>query len=428
MTFTRSVTLSLISRGATIAIGLASSVITARWLGPDGRGLLAILSVLTGLALQFGNLGLHSGNIYYVAREPGRAGAVLGNAFWLSLALGIASGAIACGVAVARPAWFPGIPFGLILLTAGTLPFQFMIFYFQNALLGLHEVAAFNVFETANKGITFALLAAYLVLLGGGAPGAVVLFAGMGAAFGLASVAYCRRRVRFAWRFDAGLFREMLGFGGRVYVACLLAFVVLRSDMLLVNYFLGAAAAGVYSITVQIADTLLLVPVTVGMLLFPRVAAESPDRREIFTARVTRHTALLLSLLCVAAWVLAGPVIGALYGPGFAGAVAATRWLLPGVWALGINGILMNHFGGQGMPPVTIVAPFAGAVLNLGLNALLLPRQGLVGASIASTVAYGAMLLVSLSAFLKSGKVGLRDSLLIEPGEILGMLRAPGQG
>jgi O-antigen/teichoic acid export membrane protein len=208
------------------------------------------------------------------------------------------------------------------------------------------------------------------------------------------------------------------------YVGCLLSFVVLRADMLMVNAILGTAAAGIYSIAAQIGEALLLLPVTVGMILFPRIAAADPGAREAITARVARHTVLLNTLACGAAFVVAGPVIVGLYGEPFRPAVAATRWLLPGIWALGLHSVLMNHFAGQGMPPVTILAPAAGAALNVALNAWALPRFGVVAASITSSAAYGAMLAVSLGVFLKSGRAGLRDSLLVAPGEVIGLLRA----
>ncbi|HZE19597.1 MAG TPA: methyltransferase domain-containing protein, partial [Candidatus Angelobacter sp.] len=230
-----------------------------------------------------------------------------------------------------------------------------------------------------------------------------------------------RRRVPFRFAFDRALFARMIPFGLKSYLSCLLAYLVIRSDMLLVNYFLGTAAAGVYSIAAQVADNLLLIPATIGLILLPRIASEEPSKQSAVTARVTRHAALVMTLLCAAAWVLAGPVISLLYGPGFHEAIPATRWLLPGVWALGMNGILMQHFGGQGMPLVTITAPLVGAVLNLSLNAFVVPRFGIVGAAVTSSVAYSMMLLLSLGAFLRGGGVRLWDSLVLAPEELHGI-------
>lgn len=423
LNFKGRVALTLLARGAALGLGLVSSVLTARWLGPDGRGLLAMLSVVTGLALQFGNPGLHTGNIYFVSRQPHRTAAVLGNTFVVSWAAGILCGAAAIAALFLRPDLFPGIPWALLLVTAAALPFQFMILLFQNTLLGQGEVAVFNLLETGNKLLTFALLAAWLVVFGGGAAGAVVLFATLAVVNGTISSFACARRTPFRLRFDAGLFAEMIRYGGRVYLACLLAFLVIRSDLLLVNYFLGTAAAGVYSIAVQISDALLLMPVTIGMILLPKIAAETTGGVET-TARILRHTTLLLTGLVLVAAILAGPVVRTLYGPGFEGAALATLCLLPGIWALGLNGVLMNHFAGRGMPAVTLYAPLVGLLLNVGLNLVVVPRYGIAGAAITSSAAYALMLALSLVAFLRSGRIGLRRSLVVGADEVLDLLGA----
>jgi Na+-driven multidrug efflux pump len=56
----------------------------------------------------------------------------------------------------------------------------------------------------------------------------------------------------------------------------------------------------------------------------------------------------------------------------------------------------MNYFASTGMPPITVYSPGAAAVLNVLLNLKLIPSLGIVGASVASTVAYGMMLAISL--------------------------------
>ncbi|HZN04061.1 MAG TPA: polysaccharide biosynthesis C-terminal domain-containing protein, partial [Candidatus Polarisedimenticolia bacterium] len=175
---------------------------------------------------------------------------------------------------------------------------------------------------------------------------------------------------------------------------------------------------------VQIADTLLLLPVTVGMILLPRVAGERSERQEEVTARVLRHTAMMLAGLCLAAGILVGPMVRLLYGESFSGAILATRLLLPGVLALGLNGVLMNHFGGRGMPAITAVAPAAGLLLNVALNVAVIPRFGIAGAALTSSLAYGLMLLLSLAAFLRGGRIGLMKSLVVSPDDLRGLLGA----
>ena len=76
---------------------------------------------------------------------------------------------------------------------------------------------------------------------------------------------------------------------------------------------------------------------------------------------------------------------------------------------LGANTILMNYFASIGNPPVVVWSPAIAAALNIALNMFLLPRFGIVGASVASSIAYGLMLLMSfayLAARRHSGRMG----------------------
>src|SRR3954454_7458705 len=60
------------SLGASVGVQIAlfgSGIITARSLGPTGRGDLAVLLVLPSVALQLATLGLPSAVTYYVARN-----------------------------------------------------------------------------------------------------------------------------------------------------------------------------------------------------------------------------------------------------------------------------------------------------------------------------------------------------------------------
>src|SRR5436189_2704960 len=48
---------------------IGSSVVVARWLGPEGTGALAVLNVTVALALQLGSAGLPSATTYFVAKD-----------------------------------------------------------------------------------------------------------------------------------------------------------------------------------------------------------------------------------------------------------------------------------------------------------------------------------------------------------------------
>lgn len=103
----------------------------------------------------------------------------------------------------------------------------------------------------------------------------------------------------------------MLAYGLRAYLAILASFLVIRIDLLLVNSYLGAHEAGLYSVTATIADGLFVLPMVVGLNLFPRIARGDPTEA---TAAVFRSIAVLYALLCLVTIPLAGPGIRLVFG------------------------------------------------------------------------------------------------------------------
>jgi len=176
-----------------------------------------------------------------------------------------------------------------------------------------------------------------------------------------------------------------------------LAFLVLKSDVVLVSYLRGAVETGYYSVAVGLADILLMLPTVIGTILFPKLSAV-PDLatrwglvRRVLVAMVP-GTPIALGLT----YVLAGPLIRLAYGPAFEPSTAAVAWLLPGIGCFAINSILMNFLAACGMPRVVVLGPLVALVVNVAGNLWLIPRLGFVGASITSSVAYAVMLAISL--------------------------------
>jgi O-antigen/teichoic acid export membrane protein len=117
----------------------------------------------------------------------------------------------------------------------------------------------------------------------------------------------------------------------------------------------------------------------------------------------------LLTGVATLAVMLVGLLEGAnliawLYGSEFTGAAPALMWLLPGIVFLSVHTILMHYYYAIGTPAITILAPFCGFVLNVALNLLLIPSFGIVGSALASTMAYGAMLVLTAGHFVLYAK------------------------
>jgi O-antigen/teichoic acid export membrane protein len=378
-----------------VALGFVNSILVTRLLGPEGRGLFAAANTFSAVGVQLGNLGLHSWNTYHVSREPRSLPMLIGNS--LAVCLACAIGALAAfGLFHAHPALAPvgGV---LLLLALAGIPLGLANLLFQNLLIGTQRIHDYNKIDLVSRVIAVVLVATTAPL---GIVSPQLVYALVLASVVL-SAGWCFAKLRTGLPGPVGWsiagFRSGLGYGVRAYLGTLFSFLVLRSDILLVKYIRGAGETGYYAIAVGLADILMMLPNVVGTVLFPRLSA-APDvpAKWALARRVLAWMVPATPVALVATLILARPLITLAYGPAFAPSFPAVVWLLPGIGCLALNAVFMNLFASCGMPLVVTLSPLAALTVNVGVNLVLVPRIGFVGAAASSTAAYALMLGISL--------------------------------
>jgi antigen flippase len=197
------------------------------------------------------------------------------------------------------------------------------------------------------------------------------------------------------WRFDLQLFRSLLGFSGRAYVVTLLGFGVSRANVFLLDHFAGKPEIGIYSIAVQFADALVIVPATVAMVLFPGLLKAPSEQRFSQTMRILAQVALIMAGLCAVTGFAAAWIVPALFGEEFAPAVQVLWWMLPGVFALSLASIVSQYLATKGTPLSNVWIWLGGSLVLLAAGSELIPRWGAVGAAASLSVTY-VLITVSL--------------------------------
>ncbi|MDI6842822.1 MAG: flippase [Anaerosomatales bacterium] len=394
--FVRKVAETMATRIALVGIGLVTSVLIARSLGPEGRGLQATIATITALGVQFGNLGLHSSNTYYVAQDRKLLPVLIGNSIVVGLGIGSAICLLAAATVAVRPGLSPLEPPLLALALVG-IPVGLTYLLLQNLLLGIGEIRAYNMIELSTRIVMIVVLAMLIVARFVSVENVAIASLAVSGLAGLWALARLLSDASRRLTFSLTVLRDHMAYGFRAYLAALFSYAVLRADILMCKYMLGAEPTGQYSIAVSMADLVYMLPVVAGTIVFPRLAATSGRvERWAKAKRTTKWVAVLMVGLAIISALLARPAVGLLYGEAFVPAVPAFLWLLPGIVVLGVNTILMNYLASEGMPPIAVWSPAVASLANVGLNLWLLPRWGIRGAAIASTVAYSMMLGFSL--------------------------------
>jgi enterobacterial common antigen flippase len=386
--FVRKVTETYATRVLLIGIGLATTVIVARLLGPEGRGVYAVAAATGALGVQFGNLGLHTANVYLVARDPETLAPLVGNSLALSLGFG---GLISLMLAVVFLE-FPNLISlhgAMLFLALIWIPLGLAYLLMQNLMLGVHDVRGYNLLEVASKVLPLVLIAGLIFSKQGGV---VSFFAVSEVALVVGCVGgWGRLRGGFAGApaVSLALFLGSIRYAAKAYLAAFFAFLVLRADLFMVQHMLGVEQAGYYSVAASMADYVSVLAAVIGTILFPKLSAmKEIDAKIRLTRKAAWATAgILFPLLAIAA-LAATPVVHLLFGAAFLPAARAFVLLMPGMLFLGVNCVAVQFLNSVGYPKSVVFIWGLCSVFNICLNLWAIPHHGIVGAAIVSSVSY----------------------------------------
>ncbi len=375
------------TRVLVVAVTFATAVVIARELGPSGRGFYAVAAAVGAIGVQFSNLGLHLSNTYYVAKDRALLPALIGN----TLAVVFVAGVVTVLTGVGLVFWQKLSPVHgtLLILALASVPVGLAYLLTQGLLLGVNEVRAYNQIECGSKLLVLALICIpALVHLG-----TVELFFGLTLLSVLLGFLWALLRLRRVstepLELSLTVFRQSIGTGINAYVILFFGFLVLRIDLLMVKYMLGATEAGYYSISQVLAENTMMFPVVLGSLLFPKLSALKgrEEKLQLANKAVLATAALMLPAVVIGA-LAAGPIIAIAFGRSFLPAVAPFVWLMPGIYFLGIETVMVQLLNSEGFPPIIVAAWIADTVVNVAVNFWAIPRYGITGASIVSSVCY----------------------------------------
>jgi O-antigen/teichoic acid export membrane protein len=291
----------------------------------------------------------------------------------------------------------PGVPLWLFLLALSSLPFALLSGYLSTILQGLQQIRTVNnvklLLALSNLGLLIVFL--YWVDLGiQGAIYASVLSSLMNV---FAFAWYLRRHgAEFTPRWDRAVMQETLLFGLRGYFGNILQFFNYRLDVFIVNFFLGPVSVGIYSVATKLAELVWYFPNAVSFVIFPKSAATEAQEMNRFTPRVFQATILISVLASLALAFVARPLISFIYTNAFRDAYWPLLALLPGVILLGAGRVLTSDIAGRGYPQYNSISSATTLVLTIVLDLMLIPRFGILGASIASSIAYTFTFLMTL--------------------------------
>lgn len=421
-TMARNVLRAMLISYVGFAASFLSSIVLARALGAEGKGAFSLFQASVTTVTVFAGFGIGHGQMYYAAKDPNRLPYFMPNGLIVSLVLG---GGAATLYFLAG--WVFNIPvvatLGWRAVVAGVLcvPVTALLAFQRQYLLVTHEYPLAKL-STALS-LASPLAAFGLVYLLGRVTVAdlVVAFVASQVACAIVFQLLLARRTRLIGRLSADFARMSARFGVRQYLSDLALTLTSRLDFFIIVYLLDKSALGIYSVAVGLAEVVSRLPSELGTMLFPAFASGKIPEGQ--AAPIVRRVFLLGVMISVLLALISQPLVVLLYGTRFGEAIAAFRWLLLGTLAWGTIFVTWNHASAGGRPGVGVPIFGAAAAVDAILCFVLLPRLGVLGASLAAAASYWFAALLFLRLFCRRERCTLREALVPKLDDVRWLLR-----
>jgi polysaccharide transporter, PST family len=381
----------LFERGVRFAFGMLVGFIVARYLGPAQLGSLSYCLALVTLLGFVPALGLDAIAKRELLHEPQRAAELLASALVLRVVAGLLSyGGVWLGATVG---WGLSNSERQLMLVLGILLFQPAL-YLPDLWLQAHLRAKAAV--AVQIGALVVASGARLWLIARGAE--LIAFAwvltiemtltGVGLALAARGAGLRVPLVAMRVRRMTGLLRE----AWPLILASLAIIVYMKIDEVMLRQMSGPEAVGIYAAAARLSEVWYFLPTALASSVLPGLLQARAEGKARYAERQQQYfdvSAALAYGLSIPTALLAPWIVRIAYGEAFTGAGAI---LAVHIWSsiFVFIGVARGQWlVNEGLQRFYLLATILGAVANIGLNWVFIPRWGGLGAAYATVISYG---------------------------------------
>lgn len=386
-------------------------VLIARYLGPEQLGIynyalsfVALFNVLTGL-------GLRPLVVRDLVQHPGDKNLLLGTAFALKLSGGLLSLLLSIGII-----WFskPNDIGIRSLVTIFAISNIFQISSTINIWFESQIKSKITAYTTITAFIIIVI--AKILLLITNAPLLAFAYITVLQVFIETVGAIIAYRITGeliqTWRASLSKAKAMLNQSWPLILAGIGTIFYLKIDQIMLGEISGIKEVGIYSAAIRFSEALYFVPSIITNTVFPALVKNKIDDKKIYQKNMQKlynymtWTAIIITILGAS---FAHPLIVLLYGEEYQAAgiiLAIHTWSNIFIFWHQIN---MDWLVNEGLLKFPLFRQIMGAIANISLNFILIPKYGGVGAAIATVISYG---IASYFAFFLTSKTQVAAKMM----------------
>jgi len=381
-------------------------VYVARYLGPANFGLLSYAGSFVGLFAGIATLGLDGIVVRELIKDEKKRDELLGTTFILK----VIGSVLVIGMLTIAIRFTNNDNFTNLFQS-----FNVINFYFQSKVLSKYTVFA-QVFST----ILCAVIKLLLIYFNMGLIyfAIVTLLQSIILASGLIVMYIKQKSSLFSWSVNFGLAKNLLKDSWPLMLSGIAISIYMKIDQVMIKNMLDAKAVGNYAVAVRISEVWYFIPMAITSSVFPAIINAKKISEKLYYERLQKLYDLMVWLaigIALPIMLLSNNIIELLFGIQYQEAAGVLQiYVWAGVFVfLGVAS--SQYLLAENYTRISFLRTLLGAITNIILNIILIPRYGIRGAAVATVVSQfvATFLIIIIPKTYKNSLSMLKSFLLI---------------
>jgi O-antigen/teichoic acid export membrane protein len=369
-----------------LLIGLFTISLTARLLGPEGRGQVATITTWVAMFSTITYLSLGQVALHRMAddREHKRFGSLLGSLLLLAVILTMIGWLVALGLYWTNPKGvFKGIEVFPLFVGFLALPFMIWEQYGSSLLMGLEHIRTYNRYQVIGRTVSVVTVFILVGSLGFGVTGVmesnllgeiIIAMGGIGFLFAFA------RSKGLTCRPNKAEIKALLSGALKLHFNAIGTFLFTSANILILNHYHGPEQTGYFQLVTQLLGVFMIIPQAATMVIYGKVAKIGVNAAWKDNKRLLIQINLGMIVLIVIAALISPWGIVLLAGESFKPAVEPFQWMLLGLIGMTFSTVMAPQWIGRGYFWQAAALTLLLGIINFVANLWLIPQFGIKGA------------------------------------------------
>jgi O-antigen/teichoic acid export membrane protein len=389
MNYVRNTSWLFAEKALRMFVGLFVGIWVARYLGPEKFGLFNYAVSFVGLFSAFATLGLHVIVVRELVKKDSNEGEILGTAFIMKLV-----GAIISLILIAVTLYFTSndqaTTILIFIIASSTVlqSFNVIDYYFQSKVMSKYVVYAniISLFISSILKIYFIFINAslnyfaWLVLFD-----SFILICGLIYFFARKNPNFNLNNIVFKKTVAVALLKDCWP----LILSTVVVSVYMKIDQVMIKNMLDSEAVGQYAAAVRLSEAWYVLPSVIVSSVFPAILNAREANKDLYFQRLQKLYDLMVWLaisIAVPVTFFADEIVTLLYGEAFN---QTSYVLMLHIWTavfVFLGFAFSRYLVAESLTKKSFYRALLGALSNVLLNYILIPKYGITGAAVATLI------------------------------------------